>query len=166
MRLNSSNTWFGVESTDQRLINSKIFILFFWGHNEYKIVFSIFVTQGKSGHYNIWRFTSWFLVCNVDKNLLWSLEMPAKVTVDSLPIYDIYMLIIHWLLFGKRSFYTFEDIGLWESHAKVHKKPSETVGVDSILRLEISIYCLPWIFNWLLLYFAQCLFTEVKRYIY
>ena len=29
-----------------------------------------FATQGKSGHYNIWRLTSWFLVCNVDKNLL------------------------------------------------------------------------------------------------
>ena len=29
----------GVESTDQCLLNFKIFILFFWGHNEYKIVF-------------------------------------------------------------------------------------------------------------------------------
>ena len=44
---------------------------------------------------------------------------------------------------SKKSFHTFEDIDLRESHAKVHKKPSETLGADSILRLEISIYCLP-----------------------
>ena len=43
---------------------------------------------------------------------------------------------------SEKSFYTFEDIDLRESHAKVHKKPSETLGADSILRLEISIYCL------------------------
>ena len=30
---------------------------------------------------------------------------------------------------SKKSFYTFEDIDLWESHAKVHKKPSETLGM-------------------------------------
>ena len=29
-----------------------------------------FATQGKSRHYNILRLTSWFLVCNIDKNLL------------------------------------------------------------------------------------------------
>ena len=29
-----------------------------------------FATQGKIGHYNIRRLTSWFLVCNVDKTLL------------------------------------------------------------------------------------------------
>ena len=34
---------------------------------------------------------------------------------------------------SKKSFYTFEDIDLWESHAKVHKKPSETLEADSIL---------------------------------
>ena len=28
--------------------------------------------------------------------------------------------------FRKKSFYTFEDIDLRESHAKLHKKPSET----------------------------------------
>ena len=48
---------------------------------------------------------------------------------------------------SKKSFYTFEDIDLGESHAKVHKKPSETLGADSILRSEISIYCLPRNFN-------------------
>ena len=46
---------------------------------------------------------------------------------------------------SQKSFYTFEDIGLQESHAKVHI--SETLGADSILRLEISIYCLPRNFN-------------------
>ena len=56
----------------------------------------------------------------------------------------------------------FEDIDLWESHAKVHKKPSETLGADSILRLEISIFCLPLNFNWFPLYFARCSFTEMK----
>ena len=45
---------------------------------------------------------------------------------------------------SKNSLYTFEDIDLRESHPKVHKKPSETLGADSILRLEISIYCLSW----------------------
>ena len=30
----------------------------------------------------------------------------------------------------KKSFYTFEDIDLQESHAKLHKKPNETLGVD------------------------------------
>ena len=63
---------------------------------------------------------------------------------------------------SKKSFYTFEDIDSRESDAKVHKKPSETLGADSILRLEISIYCLPRNFNWFLLYFAQCSFTEMK----
>ena len=32
---------------------------------------------------------------------------------------------------SKKSFYTFEDIDLRESHAKLHKKPSETLGADS-----------------------------------
>ena len=51
---------------------------------------------------------------------------------------------------------------LWESHAKVHKKPSESLGADSILRLEISIYCLSRNFNWFPLYFAQCSFKEME----
>ena len=29
-----------------------------------------------------------------------------------------------------KSFCTFQDIGLRESHGKIHKKPSETLGVD------------------------------------
>ena len=33
---------------------------------------------------------------------------------------------------SKKSFHTFEDIDLRESHAKVHKNPSETLGEDSI----------------------------------
>ena len=63
---------------------------------------------------------------------------------------------------SKNSFYTFEDIDLWESHAKVHKKPSETLGADSIVGFEINIYCLPRNFNWFPLYFAQYSFTEMK----
>ena len=31
---------------------------------------------------------------------------------------------------SKISFYTFEDINLRESHAKLHKKSSETLGAD------------------------------------
>ena len=31
---------------------------------------------------------------------------------------------------SKKSFCTFEDIDLQESHAKLHKKPSETLGAD------------------------------------
>ena len=31
---------------------------------------------------------------------------------------------------SKTSFYTFEDIDLRESHAKLDKKPSETLGAD------------------------------------
>ena len=31
---------------------------------------------------------------------------------------------------SKKSFHTFEDIDLRELHAKLHKKPSETLGVD------------------------------------
>ena len=31
---------------------------------------------------------------------------------------------------SKKSFYTFEDIDLREAHAKLHKKPSETLGAD------------------------------------
>ena len=42
------------------------------------------------------------------------------------------------------------------------KKSSETLGADSILRLEISIYCLPRSFNGFHLYFAQGSFTEMK----
>ena len=45
---------------------------------------------------------------------------------------------------------------------RVHKKPSETLGADSILRLEISICCRPRNFNWFPLYFALCSFTEMK----
>ena len=33
-------------------------------------------------------------------------------------------------LVGKKSFYTFEDIDLGESDAKLHKKLSETLGAD------------------------------------
>ena len=33
---------------------------------------------------------------------------------------------------SKKPFYTFEDIELRESHAKLHKKRSETLGADSI----------------------------------
>ena len=44
-------------------------------------------------------------------------------------------------------FYKFENIDLCESRTKVHKKPSETLGADLILRLEMSIYCLLWNFN-------------------
>ena len=63
---------------------------------------------------------------------------------------------------SEKSFYAFEDIDLRESHAKVHKKPSETLGADSILRLKISICCLPRNFNLFPLYLAQCSFTEMK----
>ena len=31
---------------------------------------------------------------------------------------------------SKKLFYTFEDIDFQESHAKLHKKPSETLGAD------------------------------------
>ena len=31
---------------------------------------------------------------------------------------------------SKKSLYTFEDIDLRESHAKLHKKRSETLGAD------------------------------------
>ena len=31
---------------------------------------------------------------------------------------------------SKKSFYTLEDIDLRESHAKLHKKASETLGAD------------------------------------
>ena len=31
---------------------------------------------------------------------------------------------------SKKPFYTFEDIDLRESHAKLHKKPNETLGAD------------------------------------
>ena len=31
---------------------------------------------------------------------------------------------------SKKLFYTFEDIDLRESHAKLHKKPTETLGAD------------------------------------
>ena len=48
---------------------------------------------------------------------------------------------------SKKSVCTFEDIDLRESNAKLHKKPSETLGADSISRLEISMYCLPRNFN-------------------
>ena len=44
----------------------------------------------------------------------------------------------------------------------IHKKPSESLGADSSLRLEISIYCLPRNFNRFPLYFGQCSFTEMK----
>ena len=44
---------------------------------------------------------------------------------------------------SKKFFYTLEDIDLRESHAQLHKKPIETLGADSIRRLEISICCRP-----------------------
>ena len=62
----------------------------------------------------------------------------------------------------KSSFYTFEDIDLSESHAKLDKNLSQTLAADSILRLEISIYCLPRSFNGFPLYFAESSFTEMK----
>ena len=90
---------------------------------------------------NVWKLFFRKLSSEVEKCIIWS-------SIQVLPNHV-----------SKRSFYTFEDIDLWESHAKVHKKPSQTLGADSILRLEISIYCLPRNFNWFALYFARCSFT-------
>ena len=50
----------------------------------------------------------------------------------------------------------------YESPMQRYIKHRETLGADSILRLQISIYCLPRNFNWFPLYFAQCSFTEMK----
>ena len=33
---------------------------------------------------------------------------------------------------SEKSFYTFENIDLRDSHTKLHKNPSETVGADSL----------------------------------
>ena len=33
---------------------------------------------------------------------------------------------------NKKSFYTFEDVDLQESHARLHEKPSETLGAHSV----------------------------------
>ena len=41
---------------------------------------------------------------------------------------------------SKKSFYTFEDIDLRESHAKLHKKPSETLGADLKVRNQYLLY--------------------------
>ena len=48
---------------------------------------------------------------------------------------------------SKKSFFSFEDIDVRESHANLHKEPTETPGADLIQRLKISIYCLPRNFN-------------------
>ena len=63
----------------------------------------------------------------------------------------------------EKSFDTFKDIDLREFHAKLNKKPSETLGVDSIQRLEMNIYCLPRSFSRCSLYFAKSSFAEMKR---
>ena len=63
---------------------------------------------------------------------------------------------------SKKSFNTFEDIDYESLVQSYIKKPSETLGVDWIERLEISIYCLPRNFNWFPLYFAQRSFTEMN----
>ena len=63
---------------------------------------------------------------------------------------------------SKRSFYTFEDIELWEAHAKVHKTRAKLWELIQFLRLEISICCLHRNFNWFPLYFAHCSFAEMK----
>ena len=58
-----------------------------------------------------------------------------------------------------KSFCTFRDIDLRESHAKLHQKLSKTQGADSTSRLEISIYCLLGSFNGFPLYFERSSFT-------
>ena len=35
-----------------------------------------------------------------------------------------------------KSFHTFEDIDLRESHPELHKKPRETLGADSIINVR------------------------------
>ena len=50
----------------------------------------------------------------------------------------------------------------YKSPTRKYIKTEETLEADSILRLEISIYCLSRNFNWFPLYFAQCSFTEMK----
>ena len=52
----------GVESTDQCLLNLS-FILFFWSHNEYKIVFSIYL-QSFSANHDTWFEHTAKLLCN------------------------------------------------------------------------------------------------------
>ena len=51
----------GVESADQCLLNSKSFILFFWGRNEYKIVFSILFVQSLTRGMHLISILSTFL---------------------------------------------------------------------------------------------------------
>ena len=63
---------------------------------------------------------------------------------------------------SKTPFYTFEDIDLRESHAKLHKKTEWNSGSRLNLKVRISIYCLPLNFNGCPLYFAQYSFTEMK----
>ena len=67
---------------------------------------------------------------------------------------------------SKKLFYTFEDIDLWESHAKVHKKPRETLGPSSILRVKISIYCLPRDFKLISTVFCTVLVYRNENYTY
>ena len=57
-------------------------------------------------YYN-WKFSS-----EVEKCIMWS-------SIQVLPNQ-----------ISKKSFYTFKDTDLWESHAKLHKRPSETPGAD------------------------------------
>ena len=61
---------------------------------------------------------------------------------------------------NKKSFFTFEDVDLWGSYAKLRKNRVKLW--ELILTLEISIYCLPRSFNGFLLYVAQSSFTEIK----
>ena len=65
-----------------------------------------------------------------------------------------------------RHFDTFEDIALHELYEKLHRKPSETLGTDSIPRLEISNHCLSQSFDWFLLYFTQKFHYRNEKYIY
>ena len=61
---------------------------------------------------------------------------------------------------SKKSFYTCEDIDLRESRAKVHKKPSETLGADSILRLLTHVGFLRQ--NGLILSEVFCIWKEAR----
>ena len=63
----------------------------------------------------------------------------------------------------KNSFYTFKDDALQDSHGKLKKN---RVKLWNRLNLKTGIYCLPRNFNGFPMYFAQCLFTEMKSTFY
>ena len=74
------------------------------------------------------RNSSGFKLTNFHFTNVWKLSSKIFIRSGKCIVWSSIQVLPNQL--SKKSFYTFEDIDLRESHAKLHKRPNETLGAD------------------------------------